>query len=104
MKLDEKEEQFLFRVKKSAMSPLWPTITCLASAAFITFSHKDKFCLEGLITIETLILLLFFIAVLKKRSERKLINIVNKLTKPLRSPLYQRSTPLTTKPNFRERS
>jgi hypothetical protein len=56
------------------------TITSLAFAALVAVIHKDKFGLEGLITIETLILLLIMVAVSKKRSERKLLDIVNKLT------------------------
>ena len=80
MKLDEKELQFLYRAKKFSKMPLWPSISALLSAAWIAIFHRDKFGLEGLITIESLILLLILVLTSKKRSEGKLIDIVTKLT------------------------
>ena len=81
MSLDKKDEQYLDRVRKHQKRRLWPSTGALFYAAWVGIFHKDKFGLEGLITIEILIGLLILIFILQEKRERRLMDIIEKLTK-----------------------
>lgn len=78
MEMTDKERDLLRRMEKSAKAPLWPAIGALIAGSFIAIFHRERFGIEGFITIEVLFSLLILLALKKKIDDRKIMTIIQK--------------------------
>ncbi len=85
MKLDEKEEKYVLRMKKQLQNwriGKWVAISIVAFLSYWTVIYRDKYGFEGFIIIEFWLLAAIIIGLLMRRDQKKLLSIIDKLKEP----------------------